>query len=83
LAVICCLADQNGQKVRWLVWSVWFGSIRLIGDSICEASHSVGGLIVGVAGPLELGKDGWFGWKAYPMEQQQRAVEKGCGTFIL
>jgi hypothetical protein len=69
LEVIQCPAHRDGQKVRWPVWGVWFGSVRLPGDSICEAAHGVGGSTVGWSSDRHWGKNGWAWAVAYLMKE--------------
>jgi hypothetical protein len=81
--MVRCPTHRNRQKVRWLIWGVWFGLVRLPGDSNCEAAHGVGGSMVRVTRRPTLGKDGRFGWKGLPDGGAAARCGKGCGALVL
>jgi hypothetical protein len=83
LVMIRCPAHRNRQKVRWTVWGVRFGSLRLPGDSSCGVAHGVGGSMVGWPGGRHWERMVWFRWKGLPDGGGAARCGKGCGTLVL
>jgi hypothetical protein len=81
--MVWCPALRSGQKVRWPVWGVRFGSVRLPGDSNFGVAHGMGGSTMGWPGSWHWGRMGWFRWKGLPNGEVAARCRKGCGTLVL